>query len=120
VAKSGDMKVGTPVATMGIRGTAVNVTISADNGATNVSVMAEADNLLHTVLVLPETQMEPGPAARYGHQQYRRLRFQSDADRRARSRTRKDAATIQKEQALVAQVFQLQSIWSAISAGAGQ
>jgi len=47
VAKSGDMKVGTPVATMGIRGTAVSVTINADNGATQVSVMAEADNLFN-------------------------------------------------------------------------
>ncbi|MBV9555515.1 MAG: VCBS domain-containing protein, partial [Pseudolabrys sp.] len=51
VAKTGDMKVGAPVATMGIRGTAVNVNISADNGATQISVMAEADNLTHTVQV---------------------------------------------------------------------
>jgi len=35
IAHDGDMKVGTPAATMGIRGTAVNVSISADNGATN-------------------------------------------------------------------------------------
>ena len=43
VAKSGDMKVGTPVATMGIRGTAVHVTIEADNGTTAFSVMTEPD-----------------------------------------------------------------------------
>ncbi len=41
VAKTGDMKVKTPVATMGIRGTAVVVEISADNGATKFSVVFE-------------------------------------------------------------------------------
>ncbi len=42
VAHSGDMRVTTPVATMGIRGTAVNVQIDANNGTTNFSVMLEA------------------------------------------------------------------------------
>src|SRR3954465_15883124 len=37
VAKTGDMKVDTPVGTMGIRGTIVLVDISANNGTTNVS-----------------------------------------------------------------------------------
>lgn len=41
VAKNGDMKVETPVATMGIRGTAVQVEISADDGKTSFSVMVE-------------------------------------------------------------------------------
>src|SRR3954466_8701964 len=36
VAKTGDMKVGTPVATMGIRGTIVIVEMAADNGPTNI------------------------------------------------------------------------------------
>ncbi|AWN39733.1 VCBS domain-containing protein [Methylobacterium durans] len=43
VAKTGDMKVGTPVAVMGIRGTAVQVQIDADNGATRFSLMTEPD-----------------------------------------------------------------------------
>ena len=43
VAKTGEMKVGTPVATMGIRGTAVHVQIDADNGTTRFSVMTEPD-----------------------------------------------------------------------------
>ncbi|GEP07446.1 tandem-95 repeat protein [Methylobacterium oxalidis] len=43
VAKTGDMKVSTPVATMGIRGTAVSVQIDADNGTTRLSVMTEPD-----------------------------------------------------------------------------
>ncbi len=41
VAKTGDMKVETPVATMGIRGTAVLVEISANDGQTKFSVMVE-------------------------------------------------------------------------------
>ena len=41
VAHSGDMKVDTPVATMGIGGTAVHVEIGAKNGETHFSVMRE-------------------------------------------------------------------------------
>ena len=41
VAKTGDMRVDTPVATMGIRGTAVLVEIDANNGQTKFSVMVE-------------------------------------------------------------------------------
>jgi VCBS repeat-containing protein len=41
VAKTGDMRVETPVATMGIRGTAVLVEISANDGRTKFSVMIE-------------------------------------------------------------------------------
>ncbi len=43
VAKTGDMRVETPVATMGIRGTAVLVEISANDGQTRFSVMVEPD-----------------------------------------------------------------------------
>jgi len=43
VAKSGDMRVETPVATMGIRGTAVLVEISSADGQTRFSVMVEPD-----------------------------------------------------------------------------
>jgi len=43
VAKTGDMRVETPVATMGIRGTAVLVEISANDGQTKFSVMVEPD-----------------------------------------------------------------------------
>jgi VCBS repeat-containing protein len=42
-AKNGNMRVETPVATMGIRGTAVMVEISADDGPTKFSVLAEPD-----------------------------------------------------------------------------
>jgi VCBS repeat-containing protein len=43
VAKSGNMRVETPVATMGIRGTAVMVEISSNDGRTKFSVMLEPD-----------------------------------------------------------------------------
>jgi len=43
VAKTGDMRVETPVATLGIRGTAVLVEISANDGRTRFSVMVEPD-----------------------------------------------------------------------------
>ena len=41
VAHTGDMKVGTPSATMGIRGTAVQVDIDVNNGTTQLSVLIE-------------------------------------------------------------------------------
>ena len=41
LAKNGDMKVSTPVATMGIRGTAVQVDINLSDGSTKMSVLVE-------------------------------------------------------------------------------
>ena len=41
VAHSGDMRVNTPVASIGIRGTAVQVDIDVNNGTTNLSVLIE-------------------------------------------------------------------------------
>jgi VCBS repeat-containing protein len=43
-AKNGNMRVDTPVATMGIRGTAVLVEIGSDNGPTKFSVLVEPGN----------------------------------------------------------------------------
>src|ERR1700694_5067005 len=51
VAKNGDMKVATPVATMGIRGTVVILDISSTNGAVSVSVVDQHDGQVHAVLV---------------------------------------------------------------------
>ena len=51
VAKTGDMKVSTPVATMGIRGTAVILDISAIDGAVSVSVVNQRDGQIHAVQV---------------------------------------------------------------------
>ena len=51
VAKTGDMKVGTPVATMGIRGTAVILDISAVDGKVSISVVDQRDGQVHAVQV---------------------------------------------------------------------
>ena len=51
VAKTGDMKVATPVATMGIRGTAVILDVSATDGHVSISVVDQHDGLLHSVAV---------------------------------------------------------------------
>jgi VCBS repeat-containing protein len=51
VAKTGDMKVSTPVATMGIRGTAVILDISATDGTVLVSVANQRDGQIHAVQV---------------------------------------------------------------------
>jgi VCBS repeat-containing protein len=51
VAKTGDMKVSTPVATMGIRGTAVILDINAVDGTVSVSVANQRDGQVHAVQV---------------------------------------------------------------------
>lgn len=51
-AKHGNMKVDTPVATMGIRGTAVLVEISADNGPTKFSVLVEPGQVTGSFVLL--------------------------------------------------------------------
>lgn len=51
VAKTGDMKVATPVATMGIRGTAVTLDISSTDGTVSISVIDQHDNQVHAVQV---------------------------------------------------------------------
>jgi VCBS repeat-containing protein len=51
VAKTGDMKVATPIATMGIRGTAVILDISTTDGAVTISVVDQQDNSVHAVQV---------------------------------------------------------------------
>ncbi|MGY3620481.1 cadherin-like domain-containing protein [Bradyrhizobium sp. USDA 10063] len=51
VAKTGDMKVATPIATMGIRGTAVILDISSADGTVSISVIDQQDNQVHAVQV---------------------------------------------------------------------
>src|SRR6185437_5067563 len=51
VAPTGDMKVATPTATLGIRGTAVILDVSATDGTVSVSVVDQHDNTVHTVEV---------------------------------------------------------------------
>ncbi|WP_150117566.1 Ig-like domain-containing protein [Microvirga vignae] len=52
IAKTGDLKVDTPVATMAIRGTAVQTEVSAFSGVTKISVLTEPDGSVGSVLLL--------------------------------------------------------------------
>jgi hypothetical protein len=51
VAKTGDMKVATPVAVIGIRGTAVILDISSTDGKVSISVVDQQDGQIHAVQV---------------------------------------------------------------------
>nr|WP_246389170.1 Ig-like domain-containing protein [Microvirga mediterraneensis] len=52
IAKSGDLKVDTPVATMAIRGTAVHTEIAAFSGTTKFSLLTEPDGTVGSFLLL--------------------------------------------------------------------
>ena len=49
VAKTGDMKVATPAAVIGVRGTAVKLDISANDGRVDISVIDQRDGQVHAV-----------------------------------------------------------------------
>jgi hypothetical protein len=51
VAKTGDMKVGTPVAAIGLRGTSVILDISSTDGTVSISVVDQQDGQTHAVQV---------------------------------------------------------------------
>ncbi|MBR0841063.1 cadherin-like domain-containing protein [Bradyrhizobium liaoningense] len=55
VARSGDMRVATPTATLGIRGTAVNLSISSSDGTVSISVVDQRDGQVHAVQVFSNT-----------------------------------------------------------------
>ena len=51
VAKTGDMKVATPTAAIGVRGTAVKLDISSTDGRVDISVIDQRDGQVHSVEV---------------------------------------------------------------------
>jgi hypothetical protein len=55
VAKTGDMRVDTPVATMGIRGTAPKVDVLSENGPTRFSVMREPNGEVGSFVLYSKT-----------------------------------------------------------------
>lgn len=55
IAKTGDLKVDTPVATMAIRGTAVQAEVAAFNGATRFSLLTEPDGTVGSFLLLDKS-----------------------------------------------------------------
>jgi VCBS repeat-containing protein len=66
VAKTGDMKVATPVATMGIRGTAVVLDIDAIDGAVSISVVDQHDGTIHAVQVFNAQGIQIGTVTSNG------------------------------------------------------
>nr|WP_246216104.1 Ig-like domain-containing protein [Microvirga makkahensis] len=52
IAKTGDLKIDTPVATMAIRGTAVQTEITAASGATRFSLLTEPDGSVGSIVLL--------------------------------------------------------------------
>ncbi|MFC4174214.1 Ig-like domain-containing protein [Microvirga sp. GCM10011540] len=52
LAKTGDLKIDTPVATMAIRGTAVQMEIEASSGVTKISLLTEPDGTVGSVVLL--------------------------------------------------------------------
>nr|WP_246742602.1 Ig-like domain-containing protein [Microvirga splendida] len=52
IAKTGDLKIDTPVATMAIRGTAVQTEITAASGTTRFSLLAEPDGSVGSIVLL--------------------------------------------------------------------
>ena len=55
IAKTGDLKVDTPVATMAIRGTAIHTEISAFSGETRFSLLTEPDGTVGSFVLLDRT-----------------------------------------------------------------
>ena len=66
IAPTGDMKVATPVAVIGIRGTAVILDISSTDGTVSVSVVDQHDNRVHSVQVYDNQGVLVGTAASNG------------------------------------------------------
>jgi VCBS repeat-containing protein len=66
IAKTGDMKIGTPVATMGIRGTAVILDISSIDGTVSISVVDQHDGTVHAVQVFNAQGIQIGTVTSNG------------------------------------------------------
>ena len=66
VAKTGDMKVATPVATMGIRGTAVVLDVDATDGTVSISVIDQHDGVIHAVAVFNTQGVQIGTVTSNG------------------------------------------------------
>lgn len=88
VAKTGDMKVGTPVATLGIRGTAVILDVSAISGQVSVSVVDQQDGIVHAVEVF-DFSGKPDWA---GHEHWRDADADADGDLRTHRYTNRQDA----------------------------
>lgn len=104
-AKNGTMRVDTPVATMGIRGTAVFVEIAADNGPTKFSVLAEPDGTTGSFNLYDKISNSLiGTVSRSGQVT---VVTPTGFNQLSVSEQAKTQADLQNEKQLVQQVFQL-------------
>ncbi len=104
-AKNGNMRVETPVATMGIRGTAVLVEIGANNGPTKFSVLVEPDGTTGSYNLYDNSNGQLiGTISQAGTVT---LVTSNGTDPASASQYAKSQADQQQEKALVQQVFQL-------------
>jgi len=104
-AKNGSMKIDTPVATMGIRGTAVFVDISANDGPTKFSVLVEPGNHVGSYELFNKvTGDKIGEVSTAGIQI---LITPTGFNQLSISEQAKTLADLQAEQALIQQVFSM-------------
>ncbi len=107
VAKTGDMKVATPVATMGIRGTAVEVQVQANNGEVTFKVMREPNGTVGSIQLLSITTGLP--IATLSNAEFKLiLTPQIGAEPRIETQA-KTVAEIAAEAATVSNVFGIQA-----------
>lgn len=105
IAKSGNMRVDTPVATMGIRGTAVLVEIAADNGPTKFSVLTEPGNVTGSFVLYDKLTGAPlGSVSQAGQVT---LVTPGGAGQPTLSQQLKTTADLQSERDIVRQVFSI-------------
>ncbi|MDR3464929.1 MAG: FecR domain-containing protein, partial [Xanthobacteraceae bacterium] len=104
-AKNGSMKIDTPVATMGIRGTAVFVDIGANDGPTKFSVLVEPGN--HVGLFELFNKVTGDKIGEVGTAGIQVLVSFKGFDKLTISEQAKTLADLQTEQALIQQVFSI-------------
>jgi FecR protein/WD40-like Beta Propeller Repeat len=111
VAKTGDMKIGTPVATMGIRGTAGTLEISSADGTVSISVIDQRDGQVHSVQVYNSRGVLIGTVTSNGST----LTLTPVANFEVMAReSNKDVAQIQREWNVLNEALRLYEIQKAI------
>jgi hypothetical protein len=113
VAKTGDMKVSTPTATMGIRGTAVQVDIDLVGGTTKLSVLVEPNGNIGSFNVYSLSGTLLGTVSNAGVVAVITPTTQLGA---SLSEVNKSAAELQQALVIVQQVVQTQAVGQAILA----
>ena len=117
VAHTGDMKVGTPVATMGIRGTAVQVDIDVNNGQIEDVGAGRAERPAHRGRISTAGSLVGAAAWHRQRRQHAPLRLHSARPAEASSsRNRQGRGDAADDLSIVQKVVQTQSVGEAILA----